>query len=92
MPLESSDFADQVDSPKAFREFLSAFRADRAAAVRSALASPPQPFGRGAGGWESSTIEEFLEAMEAYASDVELPEQPSWQFVAGLLSAGKIYE
>jgi hypothetical protein len=85
-------YAKSVDSPETFLTFLAALREHREAAVEEARRAPPRAFDVGPGGWENWTIEEFLEALEAYATDIDLPAQPTWHDVARLLLAGKGYE
>jgi hypothetical protein len=92
MTRNPSYYGDLVDSRESFMQFLAVLREHRAAAVGEARVQPPGGFDVGPGGWENWTIEEFLEAMEGYASDINLPEQPTWAFVARLLLAGKGYE
>ena len=92
MVREPAWYAKQIDSPESFLSFLAALREHRAAAVEEARNAPPGGFDVGPGGWENWTIEEFLEAMEAYAQDAGLPPQPTWRDVATLLLAGKGYE
>jgi hypothetical protein len=92
MAREPASSAAKVDSPESFLTFLAALREHRAAAVEEARHVPPGGFDVGPGGWENWTIDEFLEALEAYAQDAELPAQPTWRDVARLLLAGKGYE
>jgi len=92
MALEPAWYAKSVDSPETFLKFLAGLREHREAAVEEARRAPPGGFDVGPGGWENWTIEEFLEAMEAYAHDAALPAQPTWRDVARLLLAGKGYE
>lgn len=51
--------------------------------------------------WENLTLEHYLEAMEAWASDMEgyysnidqpIPKQPSWKTIADMLYASRTYE
>ena len=84
--------AESVDSPESFLNFLAVLREHRAAAVEEARRAPPGGFDVGPGGWENWTLDEFLEALEAYALDASLPQQPTWGDVAKLLLAGKGYE
>ena len=92
MARQPAWYAAQVDSAETFLFFLSVLREHRAAAVDDARGAPPGGFDVGPGGWENWTIEAFLEAMEAYATDAGLPAQPTWGDVARLLLAGKGYE
>jgi len=92
MTRQPAWYAQSVDSPQSFLQFLAVLREHRAAAVDEARKAPPGRFDVGPGGWENWTLDEFLEAMEAYAHDTTLPAQPSWHDVARLLLAGKGYE
>ena len=95
MPRNPGYYAQLVDSPASFLTFLAVLREHREAAeaearaARTALAGPPEV---GPGGWENWTIGEFLEAMDDFAQDADLPSAPSWRDVARLLLAGKGYE
>ena len=60
-------YAQSVDSPQSFLQFLAVLREHRAAAVEEARKAPPGGFDVGPGGWENWTLDEFLEALEAYA-------------------------
>ena len=51
--------------------------------------------------WESVTLEDYLEGIEAWLHDLaglhrnlgkEWPPQATWEFMAAMLLAGKIYE
>ncbi|MDT0147722.1 hypothetical protein Q9R38_14485 [Priestia aryabhattai] len=51
--------------------------------------------------WENITLEDFLEAMEAWINDMEgyylhsnqpIPKQPSWKTIADILYASSMYE
>jgi len=73
---------DRVNDRASFLVFVQALEADRA----SHLAE-----------WQSSTIEGFLEAARAWATDsrelpTSLPAEPSWRAFATFLYCGKIYE
>ena len=92
MARNPSWYAARADSPEGFLAFLAVLREHRAAAEGEARQVPAEDSGVGPGGWENWTIAEFLEALEAYAQDVDLPAQPDWAFVARLLLAGKGYE
>ena len=92
MARNPSWYAQRVDSPADFLTFLGVLREHRDAAVEEARNSPSQAFDVGPGGWENWTIEEFLEGMEAYAQDAQLPTQPAWRDVARLLLAARGYE
>lgn len=51
--------------------------------------------------WENITIEDYLEAMEGWLTDMEsyysntnqiMPNQPSWKTIADILYASSMYE
>ncbi len=72
------------------RNDLSAF----VAALRRDLLSSPDD-------WENATLERYLEALAAWAEDMdgyflnrgeEIPTEPSWRLVGQLLLAAKYYE
>lgn len=51
--------------------------------------------------WENITLEDYLEAMEAWVNDMEgfylntdqpVPKQPSWKTFADILYASSMYE
>jgi hypothetical protein len=46
------------------------------------------------GAWENHTLADYLEALQAWLEDTKegAPAEPTWEFVAGLLGVGKIYE
>lgn len=80
-----------------FLAFVKALIADREAEVAQEKVNPSSPYSAGAGGWENSTIEAFLDAAVACAEDSrgteqELPEKPSWKAFATFLYCGKFYE
>ncbi|MCW5831758.1 MAG: hypothetical protein KIS78_04800 [Labilithrix sp.] len=84
-----------------FLDFVRALASDRRSEVALESASPSSPYGAGARGWESTTIESFLEAAASWAADVQetgdereawFPGVPSWAAFAKFLYAGKIYE
>jgi len=44
--------------------------------------------------WENHTLSDYLESLQAWLEDTRerVPAEPSWDFIANLLGAGKIYE
>jgi hypothetical protein len=93
---EMSETADPLDplnvhDVETFLAFVSALASDRRASVAAERLAPSSPYGPAAGGWENTTIEDFLESARAWA-DCGLPEEPSWQAFAIFLHCGKIYE
>lgn len=80
------DLIESVDSLESFLEFVKVLATD-------ARSDRPRLYASGTHGWENGTIEAFLEAMCAWATDSEsLPPSPSWRDVAQLLLAGKAHE
>jgi len=85
---------DEVHDRESFLDFVRALaqeRREKSANERS------YPYGGQPGGWESSTIEDYLSAAVAWAEDSSgqpagLPREPSWRGFATFLYCGKIYE
>ena len=44
--------------------------------------------------WQNQTLEDYLESIQAWleATKDRAPNEPTWEFVAGLFGVGKIYE
>ena len=44
--------------------------------------------------WQNTSLADYLDGIHAWLEDsrATLPDQPSWDFVAGLFKVGKIYE
>lgn len=57
------------------------------ASLRSDLRDHPEA-------WENSTLERYLEALEAWLTDVRerVSDKPSWQLLVAMLSAARVYE
>jgi hypothetical protein len=86
MSPRPEDIIDNIDSLESFLTFVKALEDD-------ARLDESRPHACGTRGWENGTIEAFLEAMHAWATDSgALPSVPTWRDVAQLLLAGKIYE
>jgi len=92
--MNLSELADKVNSKETFLEFIRALAADRAEEEKLEKKSPLNPYGPGALGWENGSIEAFLDAMQAWASDSgnKIPASPDWRTFARILHAGKFYE
>ena len=91
------DLLDAVSDRQSFLTFVKALVADREAEVATERANPSAPYGPGARGWESGSIEAYLESAVAWTEawigrEGELPEAPSWKSFARFLYAGKYYE
>jgi hypothetical protein len=89
-----NDVTDQIS----FMVFVRALIADRRDAIAREHAQPAPPYGPDAGGWENDSINAFLEAAVAWATDRNmgqsegLPPGPSWRTFAAFLYCGKGYE
>ena len=89
---------DTVNDERSFLKFVDALRKDREKEVTAQSATPVDPCGRGPYGWENHTIEDFLEAAQAWAEDSNfgesqnLKEASPWKKFAVFLYCGKIYE
>jgi hypothetical protein len=98
MMIDLQDQADAVTDESTFISFLAALAADREEAVSKEAVSPAKPYESGANGWENATIEAFLGAASAWATDstkglpqYEVPSNP-WKRCAQILLMGKLYE
>lgn len=95
---DSGDRLEQVVDLRSFLVFVGALIDDRVADVAKRRDQPVDPFGRGPNGWETDTIEDFLDAALRWAEDSDmgqkqgLPETPSWRALAVFLYCSKIYE
>ena len=92
------DLADRVTDEESFIDFLHALADDRADEVEKEKASPPDPWGPGANGWQNRTIEAFLGAAAAWGAEsadglrfYTKPDNP-WTRCANILLMGKLYE
>ena len=99
--VDLPNLMEAVHDRASFLEFVLALAKDRREEVELERDTPSSPYGRGARGWENSTIESFLEAAASWAKDVHklsderaawFPETPSWRAFAMFLYLGKIYE
>jgi len=84
---------ERVDSREAFLAFLKTLHLESQDVRTGSATSTLPPHGPEPHGWENGTIEAFLDAMHAWATDSDaLPTQPTWRVMAQLLLAGKAYE
>ena len=101
--MELHELAENVSDEKSFLTFVEALYKDRENAVRKEKATPSSPYGPDAGGWENTTIEDYLESAFAWAEDsnfgrklasteYELKDVSPWRRFAAFLLAGTIYE
>lgn len=83
----------KINSFDAFIEFLTELEDDRRKSVELEKNNPPSPYEPQHGGWENTSIEDFLESMRAWLLDQKnFPKEPSWELFAAALEAGKTYE
>lgn len=93
-----NDLLARVNSEESLLAFVAALAKDRRDAVAAEKGHPSNPYGRDAGGWENTSIENFLEAAASWAEDTNFgltqglrPDNP-WKRFAVFLYLGKIYE
>ena len=102
--MEPHELAENVSDEKSFLTFVEALYKDRENAVRKEKETPSSPYGPDAGGWENTTIEDYLESSYAWAKDTDfgrkldtpehsrLKDVSPWQHFARFLMVGKYYE
>ena len=96
--MQLNEALEAVVDATSFLAFARLLAQDRIHEVAKAPSLPPDVVGRGANGWESHTIEAFLQASVAWAeaTDVGLTQGLStenpWKRFATFLYCGKIYE
>lgn len=89
-----SRLLEDVNDSTTFRRFAKALEADR----RVAAEAERNNRGQDADSWENTTIEDYLEAVLAWAERTDIgvgqgiPEENVWKRVAAFLYCGKIYE
>ena len=95
-----SDALEAVHDEESFLQFLLALRDDREASVAEEKVNPSSPYGPDARGWNSTTIELFLDTAVRWArasknglprADYAPPSNP-WRRCADILCAAKSYE
>ena len=68
MPGESLNvLLERVNSEESLLAFIAALAKDRRQAVAAERENPNRSYGPDAGGWENTSIEDFLEAAVAWA-------------------------
>jgi hypothetical protein len=89
---------ERVNSAESLLAFIAALAKDRRDAVVAEKDNPSSPFGPDAGGWENTSIEDFLEGATAWAGDTNFgltlglsPDNP-WKRFAVFLYLGTTYE
>ena len=89
---------ERVNSEESLLAFIVALAEDRRQAVVAERENPSSAHGPDAGGWENTSIEEFLEAAAAWAESTKfglaqgLAADNLWKRFAVFLYLGKIYE
>jgi hypothetical protein len=89
---------ENVSDEKSLLKFIEALISDRARVAEAQKEKPSSPRGPDAGGWETTSIEHFLESAVAWAADTNfgldqgLSSSNPWKRFAVFLLAGKIYE
>ena len=85
------DPASVVDR-ETFLVFLRELARDREIAAAREQAKPKSPYGPDAGGWENTSIEAYLGACAAWATDRPIAATASWRVFAEVLLSGKFCE
>lgn len=85
--------SEKVDTFDSFLKFLKAMEKDRKESVKLEAENLTSPYEPDAGGWENTSIEDFLESMRAWLADSQDKDvSPSWELFAEAIMAGKTYE
>ena len=95
--MELYELVEQVTDWESFLAFVESLRADRALADAEEAKGLSNWFDEGARGWQSGTIESFLEAGVAWARAADLCSAEDdasslWRHFAHFLYMGKTYE
>jgi hypothetical protein len=89
---------EQVSSEESLLAFVAALAKDRRDAAVAEGDNLSSPYGPDAGGWENTSIEDFLEGAASWVEDTNfgltqgLPPDNPWKRFAAFLYVGKIYE
>ncbi|KPN92979.1 DUF7660 family protein [Pseudomonas nunensis] len=98
MSIDFDELLGRVKDEQSFIEFIGALGSDFASERVLEETTPSSPYGPGALGWENGSIDTFLDAAAAWATDSTRSSPPSapvsnvWQRCASILLAGKFYE
>jgi hypothetical protein len=98
MPADLDHLLESVAGEASFLAFAKALLADRIDEVAKEHDKPSSPYGPGANGWESGTIEQFLQGAVSWAEATSigitqgLDSSNPWKRFALFLYCGKIYE
>jgi hypothetical protein len=96
--MELREQLERVVDQESFLAFARALAQDRVSAAQAESKNPTPPYGPDAGGWENTSIEDFLESAIAWAessgfgSKQGLASGGPWRKFAAFLYCGKIYE
>ncbi len=96
--MELHEQIETVADAQSFLAFVRALQLDRVASVAAEAKAGSSAFGPDAGGWENTSIENFLEAAIAWADATDfgvtqgLAVENPWKRFAVFLYCGKIYE
>ncbi len=101
--MDLVELEKQVKDEESFLRFVEALIRDRESAVKNEKMNPSSPYGPDAGGWENTSIENYLEAASAWAEtssfgrrmafpEYELHDVTVWRRIAAFLMAGRVYE
>jgi hypothetical protein len=63
---------DQVQDMEWFFHFVRALIGDRLDAAEAEVKTPSSPYGPDAGGWENTSIEDYLDCALAWAEDTSM--------------------
>lgn len=96
--MELHELLEKVVDSNSFLEFVNALRDDRLNALANEAAGAMPLCGAGSDGWESRTIEAFLDGAVRWGEATNvgvsqgIPESNYWKRFAVFLYCGKIYE
>jgi len=95
--MELEDLIKLVVDKETFLKFVEALRKDRELSEKAEFEKPSSPYGPDAGGWQNTSIENFLESSIAWAEDTDfgilrLGDVSPWRVFAEFLHLGKLYE
>lgn len=90
-----NDLLEKVIDQESFLIFVKALYKDKVEDTKIEKQSPSNSYSSSKNGWETSTIEQFLEHAIGWAEDSSFQEDSNhnlWYQFASFLFAGKIYE
>lgn len=92
--MELDKLLEKVNDEQSFIEFAKALQADKEDEEFKVKANPANPYSQGCYGWESNTINQFLDSAIAYTQDNTAwkKETNLWKKFAYFLYGGKVYE